>query len=108
MSSEQPGDFCFPLDLSGASAYICTCLHENLKSFLARRGVQCSSIRMNLESLIVTYGIVKNKNKEEELSILLKRYCQDVLSTISMEMIPGLTAGDIGWVKAIVMKESKG
>ena len=108
LSSDPTGEFCFPLDIAGAGVYICTCLRDNLISFLTRRGVQCSSVRMELESLVITYNIMESKNQEEKLSLLLKRYCQDVLSTISMEMIPGLAAADAEWVKDIVMKESKG
>ena len=107
LSSGQTGDFSFPLDITGAGVYICTCLREDLVSFMVRRGVQCTSIRMELESLVITYRIKPNESQVEKLSVLMKRYCKDALSTICMEMIPNLIATDVAWVRGIVMKESK-
>ena len=62
---------------------------------------------MELESLVITYRIKSNESQVEKLSVLMKRYCKDALSTICMEMIPNLIATDVAWVRGIVMKESK-
>ena len=50
---------------------------------------------------------MQNRNQEEKVSNLMKQFYRFALSTISIEMIPDVTAADVMWVRETVMEESR-